>query len=99
VDSAPVDSGLDSGVGGAGLAAGRRTATPVLRSRALGGRDEAARDETRVGLARACARRRTATSRSTSPRLDRPSHETHSIATTVAATGGASHHRICTCSG
>jgi len=72
-----------------------RTATPVLRSRAwLGRRSTPA--PSRDGFVIAAPSRRAATSGSTSPRPSRPSHETQSIASTVATTGGASHQRIST---
>ena len=72
-----------------------RTATPVLRSRVCKGR-VAAPAGSRDGLAIAAPRRRAATSGSTSPRPSRLSHETQSIASTVATIGGASHQRIST---
>ena len=57
------------------------------------------RGATRLGRDIARPRRRAATSGSTSPRPSRPSHETQSIASTVATIGGTSHQRICTRSG
>lgn len=72
---------------------------PLLRSPGATPRDGVARGVTRDGRDIAFPRRRAATSGSTSPRPSRPSHETQSIASTVATTGGTSHHRICTRSG
>ena len=76
-----------------------RTAMPVLRSPGPGAAAAAGAGRPAVGRAIASPSRRTATSGSTSPRPSRPSHETQTIASTVATTGGASHHRISTRSG
>jgi hypothetical protein len=73
-----------------------RTAIPLLRSPGRGARGGVARGVTGLGRDIARSRRRAATSGSTTPRPSRPSHETHAIASTVATTGGASHHRIST---
>ena len=73
-----------------------RTAMPLLRSPGAVARYDGVRGVTRVGRDIARPRRRAATSGSTSPRPSRPSHETQSMASPVATTGGASHHRIST---
>jgi hypothetical protein len=96
-----VDSASVVGVG-ACVDAGRdegRTAMPLLRSPGAVLRVGVGRAVTRLGRAIARPRRRAATSGSTSPRPSRPNHETKSMASTVATTGGASHHRISTRSG
>jgi hypothetical protein len=76
-----------------------RTAMPLLRSPGPVGRVGVVRGATRLGRDMARPSRRAATSGSTSPRPSRPSHETQSIASTVATNGGTSHHRISTRSG
>lgn len=73
-----------------------RTAIPVLRSRTMTGRAYLAPG---WSLPRAVPIRRTASSRSTSPRPSRPSHETHAIASSVTTAGGTSQRRISTASG
>jgi hypothetical protein len=97
VDSASTSGPDSSARAGAGTRRDEeRTAIPLLRSPGRGARDGAGRGVTRFGRFMARSSRRVATSGSTTPRPSRPSHETQTIASTVAATGGANHHRICT---
>ena len=70
-----------------------RTATPVLRS-ASGG--ATAYPGVRRGEDNASPMRRTAVSRSTSPRPSRPAHDTHAIAARATTADGTSHSRIST---
>ena len=97
MDSDPAAGGLScpGEVRGAGRDDGR-TAIPLLRSPGAVARAGVARGATRDGRDIARPSRRAATSGSRSPRPSRPNHEIHSIASTVATTGGASHHRIST---
>ena len=71
----------------------RRTATPVLRSRTVTGRD---RRTPGCSFSIALVSRATDSSRSTSPRPSRPSHDTHTIASSVTTAGGTSQSRIST---
>ena len=73
----------------------RRSATPVERSRRRGSR--AGRGG--CSRSRAAPSRRTASSRSTSPRPSRPTQPTQAIATSVTTTGGTSQSRISTLRG
>ena len=70
----------------------RLTATPVERSRAV----ETCRRTARGSLSSATPRRRTASSRSTSPRPSRLTHATQTMASTATTNGGTSHSRIST---